>query len=393
MIKPFDTMFSGIANTVSPYLKIITQVVTAFFGVFIGLGVFGIIGVVLMTFCNKYSCRYLIYFICLILTILGILSFLLAILFSIITPVLYLSCDFINVTIGSQDGFSTNLQPILGTATNMIKVCLPGGTGDIIRQFNITITAIDSLQMAIDKMRLYDATEINNNLTAGLTAAQEYINKFYYAAILDFDPASNSGANLLLLKKVAKPSNYGCTQNSFSSDSWVPNINPDSTTPAELSCQASGTHKVSTIECNTQNKIKLGASGTGADSGCYGCMDTYKILSSSVAGNPLSNIEARYSASNTPPPAGACLTWYQDISNLWNNYYSKKNAYYSPVINRFAATKTRYDTDGGGYTAYKNHLTTIGTTISTAIESLEQMQNVFNPDTGLMAGLNCLVLG
>lgn len=140
-------MIGSMSNTITPYMKIVTTVVTAFFGVFIGLGVIGIIGVVLMTFCDKYSCRYLIYFVCLILTILGIISFLLAFLFSIITPVLYLGCDFINTSISSQSGFSTNLQPVLGNQlSNMVKVCLPGGSGEIIKQLNVNTSAIDSLQ-------------------------------------------------------------------------------------------------------------------------------------------------------------------------------------------------------------------------------------------------------
>ena len=109
-----NTMISGADDTASPIMKIVTIVVTAIFGVFIGLGVLSIIGTILMTFCDKFSCRYLVYFVCVILLVLGFISFLLAVLFSVITPVLYLGCDFITVAIGSSAGFSTNLAPILG---------------------------------------------------------------------------------------------------------------------------------------------------------------------------------------------------------------------------------------------------------------------------------------
>ena len=90
-------------------MDIVTAVLTALFGVIVGLGVLGILGAVLMTFCDKYKCRYLIYFSCCILWVIGIVWFLLATLFSLLVPALYFSCQFINYSIGSAANFDGNI--------------------------------------------------------------------------------------------------------------------------------------------------------------------------------------------------------------------------------------------------------------------------------------------
>lgn len=114
IVNGFDTMISGMDSTISDIMKIVTLAVTAVFGVFIGLGVLSIIGTVFMTCCDKYSCRYLVYFVCVILFVLGIFCFLLSTIFSILTPVIYFGCDFLTVSISSSTSFSANLGKTIG---------------------------------------------------------------------------------------------------------------------------------------------------------------------------------------------------------------------------------------------------------------------------------------
>lgn len=104
-IDPIDGQISSAGDSINPILKIITTVVTAIFGAFIGLGVLGVVGTIIMTFCEKFRCRYLLYFICLIFVLIGIVCFIVTLIFSIVTPVLYLACDFLQTTISSQAGF------------------------------------------------------------------------------------------------------------------------------------------------------------------------------------------------------------------------------------------------------------------------------------------------
>lgn len=87
-----DSSLSGAMITINSVLGTITVVISALFGVIIGLAVLGIVGALIMTFCNKFKCRYLVYFACVILFIIGIVLFLLSVLFSLITPILYYTC-------------------------------------------------------------------------------------------------------------------------------------------------------------------------------------------------------------------------------------------------------------------------------------------------------------
>lgn len=158
-----DGTVAGLDDQVTPIMKIVTMVVTAIFGVFIGLGVLSIIGTLLMTFCDKASCRYLIYFVCVILLVLGILSFLLATLFSIVTPVLYLGCDFLSTSLSSSTNFNTNIGKILDVSvTNYLAVCLPGGSGDLISQLGVDLTGINGLKDSVSSMRLFNSTQFQN---------------------------------------------------------------------------------------------------------------------------------------------------------------------------------------------------------------------------------------
>ena len=69
---------------VDPALQGVTIGVSVYFGVVIGFTILAITGCLLMTFCDKFKCRYLIYFGCCILFFLAIFGFLLSFLFSIL---------------------------------------------------------------------------------------------------------------------------------------------------------------------------------------------------------------------------------------------------------------------------------------------------------------------
>ncbi len=174
LVNGYDGMVSGVDDSVTPITKIITMAVTAVFGVFIGLGVLSIIGTLLMTFCDKFSCRYLVYFVCVILFILGIVAFLLAFLFSVITPIIYFGCDFINVSIASSAGFNTNLGSVIGGQfSSYLSVCLPGGTGDLINQLGIDLSAINGLSRAVNSMRSFDPAQLQTAVDTTLTTLSD----------------------------------------------------------------------------------------------------------------------------------------------------------------------------------------------------------------------------
>ncbi len=109
----FDSFISETHDSMNPIIDLATTSSTAFYALFIGLGAIGIISTVLMTFCNKFSCRYLLYFICVLKVLLGVICFLLVISLSTATPAMYFGCDFVTTSVSSSANFERNFQNII----------------------------------------------------------------------------------------------------------------------------------------------------------------------------------------------------------------------------------------------------------------------------------------
>lgn len=104
-----------------------------------------------------------------------------------------------------------------------------------------------------------------------------------------------------------------------------------------------------------------------------------------VTTTPNADINARYTT------AGACGTWATDMNNLWNNYYDVKKTNYAPIRTRMANTKAQYNTPTTGYHA---RISSVGTSFTNIINTLETVvSSVVDPNSGMIAGLNCLLLG
>jgi hypothetical protein len=108
-IASFNQTISSFDSSVASALDLMnlpqtygTMAIQIFYAVALGLAVFTLIGVILMTFCDKYKCRYLMYFSCIILFFIGLLGFIIAVLFSIILPLMYWGCDWLQNTLGKQ---------------------------------------------------------------------------------------------------------------------------------------------------------------------------------------------------------------------------------------------------------------------------------------------------
>eukprot|EP00178_Gracilaria_changii_P006847 TRINITY_DN22220_c0_g1_i1.p1 TRINITY_DN22220_c0_g1~~TRINITY_DN22220_c0_g1_i1.p1 ORF type:complete len:294 (-),score=9.45 TRINITY_DN22220_c0_g1_i1:1071-1952(-) len=73
----------------------------AFYGVFIGFGFFALLGALLTACCDKYGCRYLMYFSCVFLFIAALIGFLVSTFLSVAVPATTWGCSFLDVTIAS----------------------------------------------------------------------------------------------------------------------------------------------------------------------------------------------------------------------------------------------------------------------------------------------------
>lgn len=92
LLKDIDKGIYDFIKTVRTYMTIVTAVTTAVMGVIVGLSVLVILGAILMTFCDKYKCRYLLYFSCFFLFIIGLLGFVISVVLSVVIPPVYFTC-------------------------------------------------------------------------------------------------------------------------------------------------------------------------------------------------------------------------------------------------------------------------------------------------------------
>lgn len=145
-IDALDDTIYEMFGVVGPILGYIRLAVLIFFSVALGLGTLVVIGVVFMTFCDKPKCRYLMYIPCILITIIVVLGFLIAVILSIMAPVLYMGCTVLNTGLDTQQGF-VNLTGNLGlngnNITSLVSVCLPGGDGKILEALGLS--QLDSL--------------------------------------------------------------------------------------------------------------------------------------------------------------------------------------------------------------------------------------------------------
>lgn len=109
-------------------------------------------------------------------------------------------------------------------------------------------------------------------------------------------------------------------------------------------------------------------------------MDTTSTLDGySSKSTLLSDLGTRYSG---------CTTFNNDLANTWNNYYSIKKSAYAPVSSRASTANTAVNTFTSDITG------TLNTTFSNAQSSLSSASDtVVDPQYGLVAGLNCKLIG
>lgn len=202
-------------------------------------------------------------------------------------------------------------------------------------------------------------------LLSAMTQVTSTISNYASGVILDI----TDQPSIDILTKLSKPSNYSsCAATGFTSDSWIPSNDQN---PEYIACQIAGGYKAYSSSCS-------GVASRGGN--CHGCMDTTSVLSSYSSLSTLqTDLGTRYSG---------CTTFNSDLSNTWNNYYKIKIPAFSPVSSRASTASTTLNT-------FTSNLTnSINTTFTTAKNSLNSASStVVDPDYGLVAGLNCRLIG
>jgi hypothetical protein len=394
-MRDLDNSLSSSLDLLETPKSMGAMVISVIYGVMLGLSVLALLGVVLMTFCDKYKCRYLMYFSCVILFFLGLLGFLLAVIFSILVPVMFFLCEWLDVTLQSST-FAGNTGKFLTDTgvRNIIGTCLNGGSGDIISAVGGASvgTAINGLKDAMSKINAFNTTERSNNITSNLGQVTDLLLDFHYGRIIDITDMNA----LFTLNSIATPS--GCAP--VANDMYVPSTRGKTTAfplPASLS-------SVTGISCSLPTFVNS-TSCTRANfeanpTTCKGCIDFSDIVNSwylttppnsttTVTGTALkATLDGRYASGD------ACVgTWSTTFGNVWDNYYKIKANQYSPILGRWKLI-TDLTNPASDISQINNAFVSINVTMSSVVNILTtNVDAVTNPKYGMIAGLNCQIIG
>lgn len=100
-----------------------------------------------------------------------------------------------------------------------------------------------------------------------------------------------------------------------------------------------------------------------------------------TSANVLAALTGRYASAN-------CVTFNTELSNIWNNFYRIKKEQIGPVL-------TRSNTATTNLNDIANDLSTsVAPTFKTVFDNLLAIdRSITDPKYGLIAGLNCKVIG
>lgn len=272
------------------------------------------------------------------------------------------------------------MSTTLGLDPNMtspISICLPGGDGQILNSLGSVSTTINSNINSImtsmntsNTYSTYDTTNLTNALANVTNAFSDY-------KTAKRNDITYQSTTLDIFKSIANRTKYNtCTDTNFDADSLVPST--DALSTANIPC-ASGT----TIQTCTSFVFPA----------CpVGCLDLYGIFTgygtgAGVATQIRTDLAARY-----PTLAGSCIMNLQDdIANMYTAWHIPR----TDTSNGIASVETRYNT--GVKADVNSIITSLGSLspkMTTTFASLNTTMNpLVDPTYGLIAGINCLLLG
>lgn len=156
------------------FVSSLTSGFLAFFIVSFVLAILGIIAALILVCCNAFKCRYLLYIICVAFVVIGILTFLITVVFSVVVPLLHFGCEFIEVTLTDENNFDI-LYKLIEEQVNL-KSCIPGGSNNILGRVNGSDgSAIIAMAEAAVYMGKFDGTLSGTTITNEIASLTTYI--------------------------------------------------------------------------------------------------------------------------------------------------------------------------------------------------------------------------
>lgn len=281
-----------------------------------------------------------------------------------------------DVTITST-GFSSNTGTLItdSQVQNILSTCLVGGSGDIMSAVggaSISGT-LNNLTNAINQTNSYNTTNLTNMINTANTNITGTITAVKDGVILDVSDTDSATT----LSNIASMNTYGGCQ---STDSYPPSMTNTST----IGCSVSGGATIKPTSATggtcTWANFNQGIGSTTA--ACKGCIDTsllmnayYSDIVTATGWNAVLN--TKY---------GPC-SWNNDFGNVWNNYYSIK-------IQKIQAIDARWGVANASLATVLSDITGLTTQINDVKTNLiNTFQPILDPKYGLIAGLNCKIIG
>lgn len=281
-----------------------------------------------------------------------------------------------DVTIQSST-FSSNTGTLISDAQvqSILSTCLVGGSGDIMAVVGgATVNnTLNGLTTAISQTNSFDTSNMTSMINTARTNITDTITAIKNGVVLDLVDTNSTDT----LKNIASMSGYSGCQ---STDSYISSLSNTSFIPCSISGGASIKPTASGGACAWADFYQ-GIGSTSAS--CKGCIDTslmmidYYSQISGLASGWLTVLNTKY---------GGCA-WNNDFGNVWNNYYNIR----IPAMNNIAS---RWATADGSLVTVNTDLTNINVQITDVKTNLiNAFQPILDPKYGLIAGLNCKIIG
>jgi len=216
----------------------------------------------------------------------------------------------------------------------------------------------------------FDATALNSQVDSLWNPTYNLVMDYYSGKVLDFTSATDEA----ILRRIAVPSSYTCTELNTNSDSWIPTTQSGAAIP----CASSGSNIPTATQCFTPTSAPNPFSTSASP--CLNCMNTPLILAG-MTSNAMT-LNQRYTNAN-------CATFMTDLTNTATRYYAIKEAGYNtkPIVPRTAAANTAVGNYKTAITGIESSLQNVVNTLSATVSS------IIDPTYGLVAGFNCALLG
>jgi hypothetical protein len=237
---------------------------------------------------------------------------------------------------------------------------------------SVDVSSLSSLSNSLTDANSFNSTAYTNDINTAMSGVQVLIDKYQNGQLPDITDTSS----ISILSTASQPTNFNSTcLADIMKDSWVyTNLNT-----SFISCKVSGGHTVVSGDCAARANVQAAPTAN-----CQGCVDSHVIFNdiyaSNVRGDVASDLASRYSAC-------AATNFPTYMGNIWDNYYFVKIPILQGIQTRTTAALT-------SLTTVVSDLTAINTLFNNVITSLNStVSGVTDPDYGLVAGLNCVLIG